>query len=1235
MDVNVRKCALQLGVQILLAKLSAGDLISQEAVYHSKCLVALYNKAQRSCDNSENRSEKVFQGIALAQLVAYIEDARAESEDKIPVFRLAELTQMYSTRLKQLGGDTSTRVHSTDLKDRILANVPGLQAHKQGRDVMLAFNKDIGQALRNLYEQDFDSQAMILSQAAKIIHQDVLNTKTKFNGAFENNCQQESVPESLKTFIGMILGGADIQTQSSNMVEAQTTLSISQLIVFNSTKRRRSSEKSPSLYHSAEREPPLAVYLGMMTHAETRKKALVDDLYHLGLSISYDRVLEISTQMGNNVCALYESEEVVCPPKLNKKVFTTAAVDNIDHNPSSSTAQGSFHGTGISLFQHPEEDDIGEERAPVIVANANTKRLAQLPDSYTTVPAVVLPKSEPPVPPIQGLSVGSCHEMPSAYDTEYKWLDNVRERLNQEISKDTLDMSWAAFRASQSANRSLQLGESSLLPLFQERAHSEAMIRHAIDVVSQAVRFLNPEQVPVLTCDQPLYAITKKIQWNWPTTYGEKKLVVLLGGLHTELAALKAIGNWLEGSGWTNALVQAEVTTPGTADSFLNAAHVLRTRHAHEVTAATLDILMHKAYDTYCVSLDEGAEALPFNEWRNQREAVCPHFQYWSLTLKFQLTILIFVRSLHEGNFQLYKEACASLAPWFFALNSTHYARWLPVHIRDMKSLDKEIPSVASEFRKGNFVVQKSHRAFSSIPIDQAHEQNNKVVKGDGGAIGLTENPSQLLRWMIGGPEVSQLINEFQTSEELTKKSQSEGPDLRHHEQMSGVQATFQKQVKALCTTFVEMRNPFLEESKDLLVLDTRDIVDTSVAETVRKIEELGKTQFKAFVADRLEKQTVSLFEPIKRNNLALFSSPPPSKAKSSDKMQIASLKSNCSLFSPLYISCQVRDGDLEAFFSHENQSFPPALTQFGQLRSGTKSDLLHCLDKIIPGQAEAPSVEMMLLDGAAIVNMLKPGPSRTFQEYSQGVFLPYVEGQLRSVQRVDVVWDKYNADSLKATARSKRGKGIRRRVKSDTKIPGNWAAFLRVDENKQELFDFLADQLGTVDVELGQVISTKGETVVYNRRREDTSELSPCNHEEADTRLLLHAADAAKCGFEKLMLRTVDTDVVVLAIAFFHELPLSELWVAFGVGKHLRYVPVHVIASSMGQQKSKALLAFHSFTGCDQTSSFASIGKKKAWEAWAIYDEVTSFSELKCCPNDLSCVRCYSCPSALHGTHV
>ena len=155
-----------------------------------------------------------------------------------------------------------------------------------------------------------------------------MNTTTtcRFNGEFDVNCQRESVSESLKTFVGMILCTPDIKTQSSGMIETQTTLSISQQILFNSTKRRRNSDTRPSRYHSTDREPPLPVYLGLMSHAETRKRALVDELYSLGLSISYDRVLENSTEMGNKVCARYESEGVLCPPELKKNVFTTAAV---------------------------------------------------------------------------------------------------------------------------------------------------------------------------------------------------------------------------------------------------------------------------------------------------------------------------------------------------------------------------------------------------------------------------------------------------------------------------------------------------------------------------------------------------------------------------------------------------------------------------------------------------------------------------------------------------------------------------------------------------------------------------------------------------------------------------------------------------------------------------------------------------------------------------------------------
>ena len=75
----------------------------------------------------------------------------------------------------------------------------------------------------------------------------------------------------------------------------------------------------------------------------------------------------------------------------------------------------------------------------------------------------------------------------------------------------------------------------------------------------------------MITLDQPLYAIAKKIQWNWPENYGENQFVIVLGGLHIKMAGLKVIGDWMEDSGWVEALVQAKVASAGTADSFLKA----------------------------------------------------------------------------------------------------------------------------------------------------------------------------------------------------------------------------------------------------------------------------------------------------------------------------------------------------------------------------------------------------------------------------------------------------------------------------------------------------------------------------------------------------------------------------------------------------------------------------------------------------------------------------------------
>ena len=74
--------------------------------------------------------------------------------------------------------------------------------------------------------------------------------------------------------------------------------------------------------------------------------------------------------------------------------------------------------------------------------------------------------------------------------------------------------------------------------------------------------------------------------------------------------------------------------------------------------------------------------------------------------------------------------------------------------------MQRKHPKIYAEFDKGNFTVRKTDSKFSNIAIDQAHEQNNAIVKGDGGAIGLTEDTAALRRLMVAGPEI-RLIDEL------------------------------------------------------------------------------------------------------------------------------------------------------------------------------------------------------------------------------------------------------------------------------------------------------------------------------------------------------------------------------------------------------------------------------------------------------------------------------------------
>ena len=203
-----------------------------------------------------------------------------------------------------------------------------------------------------------------------------------------------------------------------------------------------------------------------------------------------------------------------------------------------------------------------------------------------------------------------------------------------------------------------------------------------------------------------------------------------------------------------------------------------------------------------------------------------------------------------------------------------------------------------------------------------------------------------------------------------------------------------------------------------------------------------------------------------------------------------------------------------------------------------------------------------VFFDGAALVHIPKPGIAKRFDNYYCDVFVPHIIRWLERVNRIDVVWDVYIDGSLKTSTRQNRGMGNRRQVMPHVRIPQNWQG---LNENKIELFKFLAEKLTQNQVSGKQIFATHGANVISTPVSENVSVMSPSTHEEADTRIFLHCLDASKKGHNKIMIRTVDTDVVVLAISTFQELALEELWVAFGTRNNFRYLPIHYYAVSLG----------------------------------------------------------------------
>ena len=212
------------------------------------------------------------------------------------------------------------------------------------------------------------------------------------------------------------------------------------------------------------------------------------------------------------------------------------------------------------------------------------------------------------------------------------------------------------------------------------------------------------------------------------------------------------------------------------------------------------------------------------------------------------MLLFAFIRSLRDADFPAFLNALRLITKWMLILNHVHYSRWLPVFIKDLEDLD---PPTLEAFKKGYFTVKRSNRTFSNIGIDQAHEQNNKLVKIHGEAIGIFDNQNALLRWSVSTSIIAVMCNEDK-EDNLT---------VKHHENNTSFENRYRKDVDALFKAINEMGNPFMEEEKNLVHLSSKVVLDAHVSKSVHSVTELGEDQFNKFFENRLQSEKESLYD--------------------------------------------------------------------------------------------------------------------------------------------------------------------------------------------------------------------------------------------------------------------------------------------------------------------------------------------------------------------------------------
>lgn len=743
--------------------------------------------------------------------------------------------------------------------------------------------------------------------------------------------------------------------------------------------------------------------------------------------------------------------------------------------------------------------------------------------------------------------------------------------------------------------------------------------------------------------------------WNKPAAL-DGKLTMRLGGMHLTMSFVASIGKLYGDGGLLSMLVDSDVYAPATAKLMLQGKQVSRGNRALKLVLEALHRLyqesfwawlehqghtMFPKYDMYklvrdiqeafkaedrksAVNLTKQLESEYMEHLQNLHKefttagrAQSATFAYWDTFMEGVNILMRLLRAEREGLFELHLIAVCETLPWCRAANRNNYAKYLPGYLQDMVSLQENHPKSYQYLHDGGFVVRRSLKRFNGVASDQALEQTiNREGKIQGGVIGFTLRKGALTRWMVTRHVTAQYTEAFK----VLCDGDTEAAAQNHAEHGKTRMARDEQDVTKIVEFVSNAQNPFdLATVPDELVnIATGQVASQEVSSGLGNFLKDAQKHNKSFIEKRLlVDRTMSFWDTDSWSKTPTFADmSKPLKANKQDKLMVDSEV----LFRRQLAVSKKRDVSLEQVLTHELAPVPPSLFNHdGTMRKTNKADLAKKLEatceEVHELQVSDHHDTAYVIDGMALLQALHEAQFDTFDDLGR-VVMRKIQSLLagnQGVTSVTLVFDRYDVPfSIKQLERDRRtgGETTPSYVINGQRTVPNYRKFMKSTINKSALANFLCVYLtdeAQSQLEQNQSITLAGGfedglqvKVVDHRGVREIPELYS-THEEADTRILLHAIHLARLH-SRVIVRCDDTDVLVLLIYYCGEGMFGDTKVYMNAGhctkatNRQRFIPINSITDEIGQDASRCLPASHALSGCDTTSSFFKIGKRTAY---------------------------------------